>query len=95
MTDVETLDEEEPIVKPTHNGDFPSMSMDLFKKINFKIAIFLYIIGLFLFSDIFINGMLSSYSELGCPNTQGTVIQLTLLTIAYIVVDLLAQGGLI
>jgi hypothetical protein len=77
-------------------GDFPIMGMDLMKRINFKIATFLFLIGFFIFSDVFINKLLSKeYHEMGCPTSQGTMVQLLLLVVSYILIDLLAQGGVI
>lgn len=78
--------------------DFISMFSDLFNSINYKVAILLFIIGLFIFSDIFIEVFLVGVS--GALNgdettTKGTMLQLTLLTLGYIVADLLVSGGIV
>jgi hypothetical protein len=78
------------------NGDFPSMGVDLVKKVNFKVAIFLFLIGIFIFSDIFIEKILpKKYSDGNCATTQGTFIQLLLISFSYIIIDLLVSGGLL
>lgn len=97
MSDSEKLiDTEEETSKKEVSGDFPSMGVDLIKKVNFKVAFFLLLIGLFLFSDIFIEKFLpTGYHEAGCANTNGTVVQLVLFVIAYICIDLLASASII
>ena len=89
--------DDEPIVKTTEShDDFPSMSVDLFRRINFKTAIFLFITGIFIFSDIFIENVLpKKYINADCADTIGTTIQLTMLVLAYLVIDLIVQGGLL
>jgi len=95
--DSETLDtpsysevEKEP------DNDFPGMSVDLVKKINFKVAFFLLLIGMFIFSDIFMNNVLpESMHEGGMPTSKGTMVQLMLLVMGYIVIDLLVQGEIL
>lgn len=101
MSDTETLTNDisdEPKNAPDipNQGDFPSMGMDLLKRVNVKISLFLLLIGFFIFSDVFINKLLpTNYHEMGCPTNQGTMLQLTLLVLSYICIDLLVQGGII
>ena len=82
-----------------YGDDFPSMFMKLFEKINIKIGFFIFILGILLFSDVFIKNILSNFTEatdsLGYPTTHGTIILLLLLVIGYIIIDLLVQGGYI
>lgn len=78
--------------------DFLSMFSDLFGSINYKTAIFLFILGILIFSDVFIELVLTStdgavYGD--APTTKGTIIQLLALTFGYIIIDLLAQGKII
>lgn len=84
------------IIENDDGHDFPSMSVNLLQQINIKVAIFLFILGLFLFSDIFIKTILSTFSNtidgIDYPNTKGTIIQLVFLVIAYIIIDLLVQN---
>jgi hypothetical protein len=78
--------------------DFISMFYDLFSSINYKVAILIFIIGLFVFSDVFIDTFLTSMngSVVGDEaTTKGTVIQLLLLTLGYIAADLMVSGGFI
>ena len=108
MSDTETLltDNKSKKKNKKHNkskdcdelSDFPSMSVDLFKRINLKVAFFLTLMGIFLFSDVFIEKFLSNKykDESGTTaNTSGTAVQLTIFIIFYIVVDILIQGGIL
>lgn len=98
MSDSEELvDVEPPAVRQKQNsGDFPSMSMELIKRINFKVAFFILILGLYLFSDVFVEQLLPvDYHSAGCANTKGTTVQLIILVLSYIIIDLLVQGGMI
>ena len=100
MSDSETLTDDTDVLtckKNTNDSDFPSMGVDLLKKINFKVAFFMFLIGLFIFSDIFIEKCLpASYQDgSNCTNSYGTVAQMTILVLAYVVIDLLNQGGIL
>jgi hypothetical protein len=106
MADCETLlpengqtKHDQKINKET-SDDFPSMFVDIFKKINFKIAFFIFIIGIFIFSDIFIENIIKPWSVdsvdgSDVPTSKGVFIQLIFLTLGYIGLDLLVQGGLL
>jgi hypothetical protein len=97
--DSETLTETmtvAPEVKKECDSDFPSIGVDLLKKTNFKVAIFLFLIGIFIFSDVFIENCLpKKYRDGNCATTQGTVMQLLMLVLCYLVIDLLVSGGLL
>ncbi len=78
--------------------DFVKAGGDLFKKLNLKVAFFLFFIGMLLFSDVFINGILTHINgtvDGECTTTKGTVIQLLILTVLYIVLDLCVKADLI
>lgn len=97
-SDSETLIESKNVEK--HNeevhGDFPSIGVELIKKINFKIAIFLFLIGIFIFSDVFIENFLPKNVVDGyCADSKGTVIQLLIFVLLYIIIDLLVQGNIL
>ena len=106
MTDSETLveiDEPDKEVSSRFSSfaesgqdDFPSMCVDLFRKANFKIGIFMYIIGIFIFSDMFIDKVLSKFKDSVTDDhqstTKGTAIQLIFFVLAYICLDLLVQN---
>jgi hypothetical protein len=81
-----------------NKDDFSTMLIDLFKKVNLKIAIFLFLLGIFIFSDIFIEMILSQFSgsvEGSETTTKGTIIQLIFISVSYIILDLLVQGEIL
>lgn len=78
--------------------DFISMFSDLFNSINYKVAILLFIIGLFIFSDVFIETFLIGINNAVIGDettTKGTTIQLIILTLGYIAADLMVTGNII
>lgn len=80
------------------NADFINMFSDLFNSINYKVAIFLFILGILIFSDIFIESFLPLFKgsvDGDTPTTKGTTIQLVALTFGYIIIDLLVTGEII
>lgn len=78
------------------NDDFPSIFMDLFRAINWKVAIFLFIISIFIHSDIFIETFLRIDQIDGdTPNDSGTITQVTAIVVAYIILDILVKGEFI
>lgn len=82
----------------TNDGldDFPRIGIDLIKKISFKTSIFLFLAGLFIFSDMFIENFLPKTMVDGlCADSKGTSIQLLVLVIVYILIDLLVRGGIL
>ncbi len=57
---------------------------------------FLYIAMIFIFSDTYIELFLTNVNgavDGDCPTTKGTLMQVTMTVIVYIVLDLLVQGG--
>ena len=96
MSDSESLDSNTQNTDSVPDNDFPGMGVDLIKKINFKVAFFLFLLGVFLFSDVFMNNCLSdSLHEGGVINTKGTLTQLIIFALSYIVIDLLVQGDIL
>ncbi len=102
--DSETLDEtydeenEEESAGVKKRDDFPGMFADLFCKISFKKTFWLFIIGMIIFSDLFINSVLEKFSDTTdgvCPNTKGTSIQMVFLCMLYICMDLLVECGIL
>jgi hypothetical protein len=78
--------------------DFMAMFSDIFNSINYKVAFFLFLLGIFLFSDIFVENFLTTFKGAvyaDSPTTSGTTIQLVFLTIGYIILDLLVVGKVI
>jgi hypothetical protein len=80
-----------PIDKST---DFISIMTDLASKLNLKIAIFVFILGFIILSDVFRDKILAGFDaeihKSGVISTRGTITQLMFLTFGYIIVDLLA-----
>lgn len=75
--------------------DFPSMLTDMFKGVPWKVSFFLFIIMIFIFSDLYIELFLSSIPDTldgDSPTTKGTILQITTTIICYIILDLLVQG---
>ena len=78
--------------------DFVQMSVCLLNNINFKVAFFLLLIGMIIFSDMFINGVIGKFQNTmhgECTTTKGTILQLIFLVISYIVIDLLNKSEII
>jgi hypothetical protein len=74
--------------------DFVKLSSGVFHDINIKVGLILFLIGIFIFSDLFIDGILSKVSDAThgeCTTTKGTFIQLFIYFISYLLVDYLAQ----
>lgn len=78
--------------------DFISMFSDLFNSINYKVAILLFILGVLIFSDTFIELFLTPIDgavQGDEATTKGTTIQLVLLTLGYIIIDLIVAGDIV
>jgi hypothetical protein len=81
--------------KKSKKSDFVSISSRILSSINFKMAIFLFFVGMLVFSDLFIDGFLSTIPDSvqgECTTTKGTMIQLTVFIICFLVLDLLVAG---
>jgi hypothetical protein len=75
-----------------------NMTWDFFKKINFKVGIFLLLFGIFIFSDMFIESVLTKLNgttEAAETTTKGTIIQLLIFVLFYLFIDLMVQGNII
>lgn len=84
------------IQKPTakNTTDLVHVSGNLISNINYKVAFFIFFIGMIVFSDIFIDSILSNFESSvsgECATTKGTFIQLLVMVITYIIVDLLVK----
>jgi hypothetical protein len=106
MSDSETLDastkkirkvSRKKIAEPDTEDDFPSMFVELCRRTNLRVSFFLFIIGVFILSDVFMENVLTPWGgvDIDCPNTKGSMIQLICIVLSYIVIDLLVQGGLL
>jgi len=84
--------------KNKDKDDFVQMGVTLLNNINFKIAFFLLLIGMIIFSDMFINGVIGKFQNTlhgECTTTKGTILQLTFLVLGYIIIDLLNKSDII
>lgn len=84
--------------KISSRDNFPSMIYDLVQNINWKTAIFIFMFGVFIFSDVFVEIFLTNidgsvYGD--TTTTKGTMIQLMFLTIGYIIIDVLIRSDFI
>lgn len=85
-------------LQDTSRDDFSSMGVDLFRKLNIKVAIILFIVGIFVFSGVFTEGVLRNITgamEGMEPTQKGIIIQLATLCILYIFIDAMVQSGTI
>ncbi len=72
----------------------------LVRNINYKIALLLFVCCIVVFSDIFIDGVLSTIDGAtihgNCITTsKGILIQSSIIATSYVIIDLLSQGKLI
>lgn len=82
----------------TSDTDFVKVSGSLIGDINYKLAFFMFIIGVFIFSDLFIEGFLSKFDNTVAdeyPTTKGTMVQLLILCIFLIILELLIKWRLL
>jgi hypothetical protein len=96
--DLKSIDKKNIKVNKKDKDDFVQMGMSLLNTINFKIAFFLFLIGMIIFSDMFINGVINKFSNTlhgECTTTKGTIIQLIFLVLSYIIIDLLNKSEII
>ena len=73
-------------------SDFVTISSDIFSNINIKLGLIMFLLGLFIYSDIFIDLFFSENSNTldgETPTTKGSIIQLTIFCLLLLVVDLL------
>jgi hypothetical protein len=75
-------------------SDFMKIGGNIFSNINYKQTIFMFLMGMVIFSDLFIDGVLTGMSgavDGECPTTKGTIVQLTVFCLLLIVVDLMIK----
>lgn len=78
--------------------DLGSLLIYYIKKINWKIGILLFMIGIIIFSDIFAQNVLVYFSntmDINSPNNKGTSIQLSFLIVGYWILDSLTQASIL
>lgn len=88
-------DENEDIDTSKNKSDFVSLTSRLISNINFKMAIFLFFLGMIIFSDLFIDGFISKIDGTvngECCTTKGSILQLIIFILGYLILDLLIKG---
>jgi hypothetical protein len=96
-TDDEESEEEEESPKSKNDKnktDFMKATGNLLSNINYKMAFILFFICMLIFSDIFIENVLSRFSDSVHGETttsKGTVIQLLFVVLFYIIFDVLIK----
>jgi hypothetical protein len=80
--------------KKTDKTDLMKISGGILSNINYKMAFLLFIIGIIIFSDVFIENIIQPFGDTvdaECTTTKGTMIQLSFLTIGYLILDLIVK----
>lgn len=96
MSDPIIFDDDDNEDNTSKKSDFMKMGGSVIKSINIKMAFFLFILGMLLFSDLFISSVLSKFNDSvqgECTTTKGTFIQLLFLCLGYIILDLITKAG--
>ena len=91
--DLEELENDGGKSKP---DDFMGVLMGTLALSNLKLAFFIFLIFLFVTSDIFVEHALSKWDGLVYnrePNEKGTVVQGIALVLLYMTIDILIRGG--
>jgi hypothetical protein len=94
MSDSITTEDCEGDMSCEKKSDFMKVGGNIFSNINYKQTIFMFLIGMIIFSDLFIDGVLTGMSDAvdgECPTTKGTIVQLTVFCLLLIVVDLMIK----
>ncbi len=92
--DEEENDAQSKRKKKNKKSDLMKMTGNMLANINYKVAFLLFIVGVILFSDIFIDGILSNFSgsvDGECTTTKGAMLQLLFMVLAYIILDLIVK----
>jgi hypothetical protein len=89
-TDADYDDEQDDCTK----SDFMRISGNVFSNVPYKLTLFMFIVGMLIFSDLFIDGFLHGIpGAVGgeCASSKGTIIQLLLFCLAHIMLDLMIK----
>lgn len=79
------------VIVQEKGNDVGALVADVAQHINLKVACFLFFLGMFIFSDIFVTMLPADAVDMGSPNLKGTTMQLGLMCLAYIIIDLCVQ----
>jgi hypothetical protein len=84
--------------KKSKTTDLMKMTGNLLSNINYKVAFLLFVSSMIIFSDVFIDNVLSEFSDTvdgECATTKGTMLQLLFMVLAYILLDLVVHYELL
>lgn len=93
---VEECEEENPQgkKKKAKKTDFMQLTGNLITDINYKVAFLLFVIGMIVFSDVFIDNVISKIDgtvDGEITTSKGTILQLLFLVIGYVIADLVVK----
>ena len=75
-------------------SDFVKVSGNILSNVNLKLGFFLFVISMLIFSDLFVNNVMSgidgAVSGEYCTS-KGTIIQITILIVCFLVLDLVIK----
>lgn len=94
IIDYNDIENDQDLKKP---DDFASAIVGLFSVFNLKLVFLLFLIFMFVSSDVFINKFLTRFDsvEYKAPNSKGTFIQGLVLVILFMLADLILKIGII
>jgi len=84
--------------KKDASNDFVHILVDMLKKLNWKLIIAIMLIFIFISSDIFVENVLSRFSDtadMGSPTNKGIIIQSIFMVLGYMTIDLLIQANVV
>lgn len=97
--DLDDIKEEpDEVVKTKKGDDFISMAMDGLSAINIKMLILLFLVYIFINSDVFIDNVLSrikNTTESGILTSKGVIVCGIVLILAHVLIDILINSGTI
>jgi hypothetical protein len=89
-------DENEDELDNGKKSDFVAVSGNIISSINYKLGLFMFMLGMLVFSDLFIEkilGGLGGAVDGECTTTKGTIIQLVMFVILMLALDVLIKWG--
>lgn len=87
-------DENEDEVDDNKKSDFVAVSGNIISSINYKLGFFMFLLGMIIFSDLFIEKILASFGNSvdgETPTTKGTMIQLLIFVLLMMMLDVLIK----
>ena len=85
-------------IRDAKKSDFMTAGSSLITSINYKVVVLLFFISLIIFSDLFVESILTPIPDMviaGQVTTKGTLIQIVCLIVGYIASDLAVKYELI